>query len=407
MRFLFIISILISFLNRSTAQDLTESGTVSQEDRVIKATEFAIPSSPAFNMLNANTPSRIERYAGLRDFKVDWSLTNGQSGYNLSPGLAIEVMPVWMMFFDRSAASRYRSASPLTRTLSTLSISAGTNASNSKNWLAWAAKINLYRQHDPLNDEGFLHSLERMGKAQKDSLRRIASQLHNQKYSLDKRNKDYKAQLAAIHDSIDITLEAIQAVGQEQSEQLLQAREQYITKHWNSAYLDLAIGRLYTYIQSQKVVSRVLESKDKPGETDTVSFVASHSLKTRNEGFGVWLSGGLGIRDWGMVAGMVRFGRKPSLLTDTIGTQLSLGLNFRYGTRRYNFFMEGFYDDETYPISDESPDLFRQKFLTFTIGGDWRISRNVMLSFGIRQTRDVENGTLLMQPLVNVNCLMR
>ncbi len=407
MRYVFLTSLSVLFCCQLGAQDLNESGNVNQEDRVVKATEFAIPSSPAFNMLNANTPSRIERYAGLRDFKVDWSLTNGQSGYNLSPGLAIEVMPVWMMFFDRSAASRYRNASPLTRTLSTLSVSAGTNASNSKNWLAWAAKINLYRQHDPLNDETFLRSLERMGKAQKDSLRHIASQLHNQKYSLDKRLSDYKAKLAAINDSIDITLEAIQAIGHKQSDQLLQAREKYIAKHWNSAYLDLAIGRLYTYIQSQKVVSRVLESKDKPGQTDTVSFVASHSLKTRNEGFGVWLSGGLGIRDWGMIAGMVRFGRKPSLLTDTIGTQLSLGLNFRYGTRRYNFFVEGFYDHESYPISEESTQVFRQKFLMFTLGGDWRISRNVMLSFGIRQTRDVENGTLLMQPLVNINCLMR
>jgi hypothetical protein len=407
MRFILIIIVMTFFWYYTGAQDLNESSTVSQEDKVIKATEFAIPSSPAFNMLNANTPSRIERYAGLRDFKVDWSLTNGQSGYNLSPGLAIEVMPVWMIFFDRSAASRYRRASPLARTLSTLSISAGTNASNTKNWLAWAAKINLIRQHDPLRDESFLQNLERTGKARKDSLRRLASQLHNQKYSLDKRLTDYKTRLAAIKDSIDQIVEAIQVIGQEQSEQLLQAREHYITKHWNSAYLDLAAGRLYTYIQSQKVVSRVLESKDKPGQTDTVSFVANHSLKTRKEGFGIWLSGGLGISDWGMVAGMMRFGRKASLLTDTMGSQLSLGLNFRYGTRRYNFFVEGFYDHESYPINGESTEIFRQKFLMFTLGGDWRISRNVMLSFGIRQTRDVENGTLLMQPLVNINCLMR
>lgn len=43
----------------------------------------------------------------------------------------------------------------------------------------------------------------------------------------------------------------------------------------------------------------------------------------------------------------------------------------------------------------------------FTLGGDWRISHNVMLSFGIRQTRDADAGTYLLQPLINVNCLMR
>ncbi|MCK6691762.1 MAG: hypothetical protein L6Q97_06615 [Thermoanaerobaculia bacterium] len=48
-----------------------------------------------------------------------------------------------------------------------------------------------------------------------------------------------------------------------------------------------------------------------------------------------------------------------------------------------------------------------QKIYMLTFGGDWRISRNVMLRFGIRQNRDFDNGTFLLQPLINVNCLMR
>lgn len=142
----------------------------SQESRALKATEFAIPGSPAFNMLNANTPSRVERYASLHNVKVDWSLTNGQAGYTLSPGLAIEVQPVWLLFFDRAAAARYRRASPFVRTLSTLSLSAGTNGSNNQNWLAWAAKINLYREHDPPDDPKFLREVEKATKGAKDTL---------------------------------------------------------------------------------------------------------------------------------------------------------------------------------------------------------------------------------------------
>lgn len=406
MRKLFLQMLLFAAI-RVSAQETNSTEGVSQADRAVKATEFAIPSSPAFNMLNANTPSRIERFASLRDIKVDWSLTNGQSGYALSPGLGIEILPVWMVMFDRAAAAKYRRASPLLRTLSTLSISAGTNASNSKNWMAWAAKINLYRQHDPLSDTRFLEQVDKTGQLKKDSLRRVVSQQYNQKYRLNKRDPNYQTQLAAITDSIEISLEAIKNTDREQRDQLLEARDQYIGKHWNSAFCDLAFGRLYTYAQTQKVVSRVFESSTQAGKVDTAFFVTSHSLKARRAGFGAWLSGGVGIRDWGMVAGMVRWGRKPSLLTDTIGTQLSFGLNFRYGTRRYNFFIEGFYDHETYPISETATEPFRQKFVMVTIGGDWRISRNVMLSFGIRQTRDVENSTLLMQPLVNINCLMR
>lgn len=130
-----LIIIFVFWATAGSAQNFPGNNSGSAENKAAKATEFSIPSSPAFNMLNENTPSRIERYASLHDFKVDWSLTNGQQGYTLSPGLAIEAQPVWLLFFDQAGAARYRNASPLLRLLSTLSLSAGTNASNEKNWL--------------------------------------------------------------------------------------------------------------------------------------------------------------------------------------------------------------------------------------------------------------------------------
>lgn len=79
----------------------------------------------------------------------------------------------------------------------------------------------------------------------------------------------------------------------------------------------------------------------------------------------------------------------------------------RYGNRRYNFFVEAFYDlfRDSLPQSAEYHVV--QKIYMLTFGGDWRISRNVMLSFGIRQNRDFDKDALLLQPLINVNCLMR
>lgn len=378
----------------------------SAENKTVKSTEFSIPSSAAFNMLNENTPNRIERYATLHDFKVDWSLTNGQQGYTLSPGLAIEAQPIWLLFFDRAGAAKYRTATPLTRTLSTLSVSVGTTASADKNWLAWALKLNLYRQNDPLNDPEMLQALEESSEDAKDDLYIGIKALEMEQIRLKKSSPDYEGQYALLADSIRELEDAIQEVERAQSERLAEIRENYIQKHWNSSYLDIAFGRLLVYSQTQNTVIKTVESPTMPGVLDTFSF-QNNTLEITKQGYGVWLSGGLGIGRNGMVSAMARYARKPSRLTPTIGQVVSLGANLRYGSRKHNFFIEAFFDNAMDPVNEFSDTKVEQKFYMLTIGGDWRINRNVMLCFGIRQTKDFDNGTYLMQPLVNVNCLMR
>lgn len=390
----------------ATLLSAQESLPGSAENKVAKATEFSIPSSPAFNMLNENTPTRIERFTSLHDIKVDWSLTNGQQGYTLSPGIALEVQPVWMLFFDRAAAARYRSATPLVRTLSTLSLSAGTSASSEKNWLAWAAKINLYRQHDPLNDSEFLRTLELTTEDAKDSLLLKIKGHEMQQIRLSRRDQNFEEQQQALSDSIAQLEIAIRELEHQQSRKLADARDNYIRKHWNSSFLDLAFGRLLTYKQGVSNIVQTFENPTVPGQVDTVTF-SNNTLQISKKGYAVWLSGGLGLGRNGMVSGMVRFGEKPSAITGTIGELFSAGANLRYGTQRYNFFVEVFYDRLTSPLAESTDTRLEQKCYMLTIGGDWRISRNVQLSFGIRQTRDFDHGTYFLQPLINVNCLMR
>jgi hypothetical protein len=388
------------------AQSNTNEQIGAQESRVAKATEFSIPTSAAFNMLNENTPNRIERYASLHDFKVDWSLTNGQQGYTLSPGLAIEAQPVWLLFFDRAGAAKYRSATPLTRTLSTLSVSVGTTATTEKNWLAWAAKLNLYRQNDPLNDPAFLKTLDESTEDSKDSFFLEIKALEVKQIRLNRRDPSFEEQYSALSDSIAQLEFGIQDLERAQSQKLSEVRENYIQKHWNSSFLDVAFGRLSVYKQTQKTIIKTFEDPNIPGQIDTTSF-NNNTLEISKQGYGVWMTGGLGIGRNAMISGMVRYAQKPSRLTGTIGQVISMGANIRYGTRRYNFFIEGFYDRSLDPVAEGSDTKLEQKFYMLTIGGDWRISRNVVLCFGIRQTKDFDNGTYLMQPLVNVNCLMR
>jgi hypothetical protein len=374
-------------------------------DKAAKATEFAIPASPAFNMLNENVPSRIQRYASLHDFKVDWSMTNGRQGYSLSPGIAIEAQPIWLLFFDRAGAAKYRSATSLTRTLSTLSVSLGTNASNDKNWLAWGAKLTLYRENDPLNDTEFLKVLEASTEDSKDSFLLIIKELEKSQIRLDRRKKDYDLRFNAFEDTIMAAQFDIQEMERKQSQKLAEARENYIQKNWNSSYVDVAFGRLQTYKTVEKTISKLVT--DPATGRDTTLLFGNNTLELNGQGYGIWLSGGIGIGQNVLLSAMGRYGKKPSETSGNLTNVMSVGANLRYGTRRYNFFIEGFYDRASDPLTAFGEAKFERQIYMMTFGGDWRISKNVMLSFGIRQTRDFENGSYFLQPLMNVNCLMR
>ena len=374
-------------------------------DQAAKSTELSIPASPAFTMLNDNVPSRIQRFASLHDFKVDWSVTNGQQGYTLSPGIALEAQPIWLMMFDRASASRYHKASPLARMLSTLSVSVGTQSSNDKNWLAWGAKLNLYRHKDPLNDPDFLNALEAATQGDKDSLLLRIKDFEKEQIRLDRRKVDYDKNYKMLEDSILNVQFEIREVERKQSERISEIRETYVQENWNMPYLDVAFGRLLTYAQVSSPISQIIS--DPVTGLDTTVSVDQNTLKLNGEGYGVWLSGGIGLGKNVLLSGMVQYGKRPSQLTADIAESMSGGFNLRYGTRRYNFFLEGFLDHNTIKLASFGGAELERKTYVLTLGGDWRISRNVMLTFGIRQSRDFINKAYFLQPLMNVNCLMR
>ena len=98
--------------------------TLAQEkpsDNIAKSTELSIPASPAYQLLDASS-TLVAQPTVVRDFKVDWSLRS----YSIQPNIAIETQPIWEILYNRAQLTKYRKASPLMRTLSTLSLSAGT-----------------------------------------------------------------------------------------------------------------------------------------------------------------------------------------------------------------------------------------------------------------------------------------
>jgi hypothetical protein len=102
----------------------------------------------------------------------------------------------------------------------------------------------------------------------------------------------------------------------------------------------------------------------------------------------------------------------------------SVGLDLIYGGSIYNFFVEFFYEkkglktpiealNQVFTVPDNGavpPSSVKWSVVhpnTISLGGDWRISRNVMLNYGMRFVYDVHWKLQTFIPVANVSCMMR
>lgn len=340
----------------------------------IKATEFTIPAAPAYILLDASSPL-VNQPSNVRDFKVDWSLKS----YRLQPNIALEGQPLWEILYNRADISKYQKASAFMRTLSTLSLSAGTlqkditiqvdsvtTATVPLNQLAAAIKFNVYRQHDPLLDvemyEPLVKNYEQQKKSILDQIQSITTALDTMKNAKQKKTSletitNLKASLVVLNNS--------------QKEAYKQLRGQYIADKWNSSHVDVAVGQIYNFTRP-----------------------TLDSLDLFNKGFGVWVNGSYGVGKHGLLCGTVRWTN-----VDTVST-FGTGVNFRYGNQRYNFFAETMYNVSSQV--EKGKDIF-----TLAYGGDFKVGNNVIIGYAIRTVLDKNLKIANLIPVANINCLMR
>jgi hypothetical protein len=326
----------------------TVQGATNQEtNSMVKQTDLTIPASPAFTLLGV-TPAQVNQPGYVRDLKLDWIVKEG----GLTPNVAIEAQPVWMVFFGHTSLAAYQELPWITRTLSTLSLSLGTAQHDSADSgsLALGARLNLFRKADPL-----------MSKTYSDSMRPTLTysevhvlfphrfglkQLLEDSEHLDSKTKDsLRAELESVNREIDDAQKA--------NEQRRQSyRSAYERDHWNSAAADIGGGIIGDY------------ANPKP-----------ESLHLSYAGMGLWLTGCVGIGKKVMLTAMYR------LMEQRDSVHHSLGISFRYGAPKLNGFIEvvsGF-DDLGAP--------------SLGYGGEYRLSDVLLLEFGSRTA--VKNGVTL------------
>ena len=376
----------ISLLNEGSQEYLT------------KSTEFSIPMSPAFTLLGVD-PSLVPKPGLIRDFKVDWSFRS----YGLSPNLAIQAQPFWEIYFNSpKKVNRYKYAPRWLKFLSSFDVSAGTVEGNSdirteeiilknsegkdstviieKNWkvrsFAYALKINLYKEKDPLENNKIFTSLLKEYEENKTILN---DQIKKLKISIEK-SQDIEEKIS-LRDQLKELETQFNNIEIAYLDKMKKKVELYKKESWNASYIDLAIGQSFDF-----------DSRDS-------SLFTFKNLHLINKRFSVWLSGSKGIgKNW-LCSGLIRFNTYKNVLINKNQVNLDLGTNIRYGNSIYNFFLEAYI-----PLYFEKQ---QGEIMNFSYGGDWRVSRNVILNYGLRSQIDEKLKLVNILPVVSVSCMMR
>ncbi|WP_276485286.1 hypothetical protein [Paraflavitalea pollutisoli] len=375
--------------------------------------ELSIPASPVFDLMGV-TPSQVTRTSDIKDFKVDWSFKS----WKLSPNLAIQSQPFWELFYNRKKLEKYQQASGFMRKLASLDLSIGTvqNEENDRR-IGGAIKINLIKQADPLlATELYAGIAEKFDAEKKDlekQLKDLEHQLDSTQNILDK---------PAIRKSIQDTEEQLFTLGSRRNAEVNERAKIFVLENWNASWLDVAVGKVNTY------------ATDSAGSLSTLRL-------NRNTAWGFWLNGGMGIGKRMLASMLVRnsvyeeqvdfllrddnSGEETTQQAVADNTLWSVGLNLRYGGSLYSFFAEFFYErkgiktalqalEENFTPASNKLSIVESSVqwttvhpYTINFGGDWRVSRNLILNYGMRCLFDKRWKMQTFTPVVSISCMMR
>ncbi|HMK03487.1 MAG TPA: hypothetical protein VK489_04820 [Ferruginibacter sp.] len=375
--------------------------------------EFAIPAAPVFDLMGV-TSSQINRTSDIKDFKVDWSFKS----WRLNPNLAIQSQPVWEMLYNRKDLSKYQRSSPFMRRLASLDLSLGSvQDENNDRRIGIAFKMNVFKQRDPLMARELYAGISEKFKQEKEllegQLKELQLKLDTTKNILEK--PDIRSQIKGVE-------EQLASQNSRRREEINSRAKIYVEENWNASAVDLAVGKIFSY------------------QTDSSGSLKSLRLN-RSTGLGGWVNASVGIGKKLLLSGLARSSwykeQLDFILRDTVtlqefpqssvakNTLFTMGLNLRYGSPHFTFFFEFLYEAKglTTPMkalakefktptgdlvivaSSVKWDVVNPN--TLAIGGDWRVSRNLMINYGMRCVFDKNWKFTTFTPVATVSCMMR
>jgi hypothetical protein len=397
-------ALLLSITQISFSQNEQPAGRVSPK-------ELAISPSPIFDLMGA-TPTQVTRMADVKDFKVDWSMK-----YGVNPNLAIQSQPFWEFLYNRKDLSKYQNASAFMRKLASIDLSFGSiQDESSYRRIGGAVKLNVYREKDPLMAKDLYEDIGIKYKQEKEDLE---VQLKEAKQKLDTIKNILEK--PAIRSQIKSLEEQLNSQNSKRMVEINQRAKIFVDEYWNASSVDIAVGRMHTF---------------KSDSSGTFGMKRNN----RSTGWGAWINGNIGIGKKFLLTGLLRtfqyddqvdFIIKDNTTGDETAQKIaaknslySMGLNLRYGGSIYTFFIEMLYEYKKMNTADEALnaaykvpgntqiigsslkwDIVHPN--TLTMGGDWRISRSVIINYGLRSVFDSKWKFKNFIPVATISCMMR
>lgn len=405
MRKIFLLPLLLLPFTGFAQEEESKSGRLSPK-------EFAIPPSPVFDLMGV-TPSQINRTSDIKDFKVDWSFKS----WRLNPNIAIQSQPIWELLYRRKDLKKYQRADYFMRRLASLDISLGTvQNEESDRRIGFAGKMNILKGRDPLMEKDLYEEISVRFQEEQTTLE---AQLKALQEKLDTTTSIIER--SAIRTEISNTNAELQTLNSRRNTEINERAALFVAEHWNAASLDVAFGRVYTY------------QSDSAGSLNKLRL-------NRNTGWGIWVNGGVPLGKRWLLSGLIRttwYEEELNFLLRDNNTQeetqqlavaenklYSAGMNLRYGGPLYSFFVEFLYEKKALKTPIEAlSEAFTApanveiiessvKWTTvhpnaLSLGGDWRISRNVIINYGMRWILDKNGKSQAFIPVAGISCMMR
>ncbi len=225
-----------------------------------------------------------------------------------------------------------------------------------------------------------------------------------------------------LRNQVSATEQQLESIGNRRMDEINRRAKIYVDENWNASSLDVAFGKIYTY------------------QTDSAGTLTSLRLN-RNTGWGAWVNGSLGIGKKILMSGLFRTtwyqeqldflvqdnstGEQTTQQAIAQNTLYSVGLNLRYGGAIYNFFVEFLYEkkglktpvealSQAFKVPNNNVEIVASSVKwsavepnTLNFGGDWRVSRNLILNYGMRCVFNNNWKFQTFTPVVSVSCMMR
>jgi hypothetical protein len=336
----------ISFVH---SQELKE-----QCDEMLKATNFTVPNSVAFDLLGLS-PGIIHRPGLTRDFKLDWVMQDG----GINPNLAIEIQPVWLLYNKHKNYQQFKEAGYLEKLFSSLNLSVGTVSRDSFQSLAYGIKLNLYTAKDPVFDEKLIDALTPRFQESEKELFMLMMDLDN---SEDPESRD------SLQDLISSLRQKVAEDSLTFIQQSRQALDRFKKESWNSSIIDLGFGQTFHY-----------------------EMTGPDSLRIQNSGLAVWIAGVTGIGKHTLLNAMVKYAKFEE------NDILEYGANLRYGGESANAFAE---ISVTNYLSDLKPDI------NLAYGIEYKMKNNMVIQGSIKTRYDTGFALRELLPSININYQM-